>query len=192
MAVYFYQEQGGGPIKIGKGDDPRKRGAALQTGNPRPLVLLHTIPGSHAEEGMLHRRFAHLRIRGEWFRADAELLSYIETLKAGGRPPLPWAWKGAALAGAWAVVCLVSLALGGQPWAGLTFAALGAPTLYAWVAGRPLWPTGVVYVLSGLWAPVAAWLASWGPLWLDGRGPALTAAGAVMASLLYWLWMRRI
>ena len=31
----------------------------------------------------MHKRFAHLRVRDEWFRPDAELLEYIRTEAQG-------------------------------------------------------------------------------------------------------------
>ena len=43
---------------------------AMQTGNSRELVLLHTFPGSMIEERAIHRYFRKLHVRGEWFRLD--------------------------------------------------------------------------------------------------------------------------
>jgi hypothetical protein len=36
------------------------------------------MEGGRESEAAHHQRFAHLRVRGEWFRPDAELLEYIE------------------------------------------------------------------------------------------------------------------
>lgn len=49
----------------------------LQTGSPTTYEVLGTIPGDHADEVALHRRFAHLRARGEWFRMTPELVEYL-------------------------------------------------------------------------------------------------------------------
>jgi hypothetical protein len=73
--VYFIQSGDRGLIKIGSAVNSRRRRGELQTGNPDDLVL-HSV--FHADdcdlmEKRLHRRFRHLHVRGEWFRADAEL-----------------------------------------------------------------------------------------------------------------------
>lgn len=87
--VYFVQERDGaeGPIKIGrvtahptKGKGAlfhvKTRASSMQSCNPRRLVILGwTYAYNEAE---VQRRFAHLRIRGEWFRPAAELLVFIE------------------------------------------------------------------------------------------------------------------
>ena len=51
--------------------------ATLQVGNPRRLRLVGTLEGGAELEGRLHQRFAHLRIAGEWFRAERELRQFI-------------------------------------------------------------------------------------------------------------------
>jgi len=66
--VYFIQAGEGGPIKIGWAVDPRARLNELQVGCPEPLRLLMTLAGDGGLEAQLHRRFARIRPRGEWFR----------------------------------------------------------------------------------------------------------------------------
>ncbi len=80
MSVYFIQEGGPeGHIKIGYTlGSPIERLRSFRTGNPRALALLVTIPGGRTLEVALHARFAELRVSGEWFRADARLLGFIE------------------------------------------------------------------------------------------------------------------
>lgn len=39
--------------------------------------LVGAVPGDRKTERALHESFAHLRERGEWFRAEKELLDYI-------------------------------------------------------------------------------------------------------------------
>ena len=80
MSVYFIQEGGcEGHVKIGYTlGSPLERLRSFRTGNPRPLALLVAIPGARSLEVALHARFADLRIAGEWFRADARLLGFIE------------------------------------------------------------------------------------------------------------------
>jgi hypothetical protein len=75
--VYFFNCQGANAIKIGRSDDPTARLAACQTGCPLPLTLLGSIPGRLSTERELHARFASLRIHGEWFRAETELVEFI-------------------------------------------------------------------------------------------------------------------
>lgn len=77
--VYFVQAGDGGNIKIGVSGNPETRVAGLQTGSDEPLRILATIPGGRAVEKELHRRFAALRVKGEWFRPEQELLDLIRT-----------------------------------------------------------------------------------------------------------------
>lgn len=76
--TYFIREGTDGPIKIGKSNNPEKRMRGFQTHHAKRLQLLATTKAY--EEGELHRRFAHLRLAGEWFRAEPELLDFIATL----------------------------------------------------------------------------------------------------------------
>lgn len=97
--VYFIQEGGDGPVKIGFSKRPERRPQKLQTGNPRELLLRHVLPGDRAIEDQLHRRFAPARIRGEWF--GREYLPVIMAFAGGladrmvqvydgsGSPPRP-------------------------------------------------------------------------------------------------------
>lgn len=74
--VYFAQD--GEFIKIGFSSlGAESRLESLQCGNPRLIVILGTVPGSKALETSLHARFSHLRERGEWFRTDPDLLTFI-------------------------------------------------------------------------------------------------------------------
>lgn len=77
--VYFIQAGERGPIKIGWAEVVSTRMAQLQCGSPMKLTLLVAIPGGAARERDLHRRFADIRVRGEWFDGTNEtLLAYIE------------------------------------------------------------------------------------------------------------------
>lgn len=83
--VYFIQEGGSGPIKIGHAagvDGVWTRFVSLQMGNPRPLRLLHVIEGAEkAHEDELHARFARLHMRGEWFAPAPILVRHIKDLR---------------------------------------------------------------------------------------------------------------
>lgn len=73
--VYFLRCQDF--IKIGTATCARSRHRAVQTVSPFEVELLCAIPGNADLERSLHRRFWHLRERGEWFRPDASLEAYI-------------------------------------------------------------------------------------------------------------------
>ena len=80
MTVYFIRDAGG-DVKIGYSErDPFGRLATMQTGNPRALTLLATIPGDRSVERELHDKFSPLRVRGEWFRGTPELLGFVDGL----------------------------------------------------------------------------------------------------------------
>lgn len=77
--VYFIRDEQF--IKIGfSSNDAEERLEVLQCGNPRQLVLMAVMPGSPKTETELHDRFSSLHVRGEWFKAEAELLQFIAQL----------------------------------------------------------------------------------------------------------------
>lgn len=83
--VYFVFNADSNAIKIGKARDLEKRLRSLQTVSPSKLKLLkatHVTDEKEANllESSLHRQFAYLRITGEWFKAESELLNYLENL----------------------------------------------------------------------------------------------------------------
>lgn len=72
-------------IKIGKAKDLEKRLKSLQTVSPAQLKLLKAIQVTGEKEAgqleaSLHRKFIHLRLSGEWFKAEKELFDYIGDL----------------------------------------------------------------------------------------------------------------
>lgn len=87
--VYFAQALDGGPIKIGYATDPSSRLSRLQTSSPAPLRLIRSLPGERETEAALHRRFAHLRVHREWFRADDELIRFIAEFEPEPSPGVP-------------------------------------------------------------------------------------------------------
>lgn len=78
--VYFIA--GEHAIKIGVARDPWRRLRELQTASPEPLRLVTCWWGSRKLEREIHRRFAHLRAHGEWFRADVALLALVQQIAA--------------------------------------------------------------------------------------------------------------
>jgi hypothetical protein len=77
--VYFLEGVGGHVIKIGFSSSPLERLKQLQPGCPFRLRLLATMSGGQATEILLHRKFDHLRLHGEWFSATEEILSFISS-----------------------------------------------------------------------------------------------------------------
>lgn len=75
--VYFIGM--GDLIKIGTTTNLQRRvmGLSLTMGH-----VLATEPGGYALEEKLHEKFTALREHGEWFRAEPELLAYVEEVKA--------------------------------------------------------------------------------------------------------------
>lgn len=56
--IYFIVTEDYLYLKVGYSIDPPTKLKKLQTGNPVPLKLLHTIPGSRRLEEALHREFS--------------------------------------------------------------------------------------------------------------------------------------
>lgn len=63
-------------IKIGFSSRPLDRLRELQTSHPDELEILGTIKGTRKLEFRLHKRFADLRERGEWFQTSDALWDY--------------------------------------------------------------------------------------------------------------------
>jgi hypothetical protein len=87
--TYFVQR--GDAIKIGQSAIPKSRISSLQTSFPDRLETLAIIPNTIIDEPTTHQRFAHLRMAGEWFRAEPELIEFILAVKvrAGQSRPAP-------------------------------------------------------------------------------------------------------
>lgn len=77
--TYFIRA--GDAIKIGFASNFKRRLGSLQTAQEKPLEVLAVISAGDVGELEAHQRFAHLRLSGEWFRADKELLQFIEYAK---------------------------------------------------------------------------------------------------------------
>lgn len=75
--VYFIQATSGGPVKIGTAANVQHRLDGLQTASAEVLQVLGVMEARARLEGELHRRFDGLRMLGEWFRPEPELLKFI-------------------------------------------------------------------------------------------------------------------
>ncbi|MEP2923813.1 MAG: GIY-YIG nuclease family protein [Bauldia litoralis] len=73
-------------VKIGMTRNVGMRLATLQAASPFELVLLASEPGYVQREAELHAMFADLRVRGEWFRHEGRLASYITSLSSAEPP----------------------------------------------------------------------------------------------------------
>lgn len=85
--VYFILNHDSQAIKIGTAKNVNRRLASLQTSSPSELKLLGTIKAKSVNkarqlERSLHKTFNKKRIRGEWFKADIELLNHINKSSA--------------------------------------------------------------------------------------------------------------
>lgn len=75
-SVYFLRTRD--QIKIGyTAGDVKRRMRTIQSTSGIDIELLGFMPGTRHHEQALHHRFSHLRARGEWFAADAEILAFV-------------------------------------------------------------------------------------------------------------------
>lgn len=72
--VYFVRI--GDLVKIGFSTQPDRRMKAL-----RPSEVMHLEPGTMADERRCHLAFDHLRVEGELFRPEPDLLAFIADLQ---------------------------------------------------------------------------------------------------------------
>lgn len=77
MPTYIIRAGLAGPVKIGKADDVEHRLNALQVSHHETLHVLRVIDTAFDAEPILHEKFKHLRIRGEWFEFDQEMMSFV-------------------------------------------------------------------------------------------------------------------
>ncbi len=78
--VVYYMRIGN-RVKIGTSGNLVGR---LEAINPEQLMAVER--GDYRVEGERHRQFARLRVHGEWFRLEGELVDHIEAVRAQGLP----------------------------------------------------------------------------------------------------------
>jgi|SRR5579872_1280634 len=77
--VYFIRGLAGGPIKIGHTSrNPEYRLRNLHVATIERYQIIGVMFGSRSLESDLHYRFRDLRINGEWFHDEPELLGFIQ------------------------------------------------------------------------------------------------------------------
>ncbi len=92
VAYVYLSSRVNGCYKIGKANDPESRLEKVGTLLPMTLTVRHQIASAYPRwlESHLHRAFAAVRQRGEWFRltkADVRLIRSI--VRADGPADLP-------------------------------------------------------------------------------------------------------
>jgi hypothetical protein len=83
--VYFISD--GESVKIGWSGAPPIRMKRLQSEHQRPLTIIGKVPGTTDDERAAHKKFSHLRLDGEWFKPEPELMAFIERVCRDGRLP---------------------------------------------------------------------------------------------------------
>lgn len=83
--VYFILNSDSNAIKIGMAKSLERRLKSLQTSSPAKLELLKSVSVASREEAQelektLHKQFEDLRLTGEWFKAEASLVQYVDHL----------------------------------------------------------------------------------------------------------------
>jgi hypothetical protein len=83
--VYFILNEDSNAIKIGRAKNLARRMMSLQTSSPAKLRLIKSVQVAAAKEAQeleraLHQQFREIRLAGEWFKAEANLLEYISQL----------------------------------------------------------------------------------------------------------------
>ena len=76
--IYFLGSLEAGYVKIGFTTQPRRRFAELKTGHWDDLDIIDVAPGLARDEATLHRLFAPLRVKREWFRLDDATFKFWE------------------------------------------------------------------------------------------------------------------
>jgi Meiotically Up-regulated Gene 113 (MUG113) protein len=75
--VYAMADLERGLVKIGYTDGPvEKRRRGIESASGAELALLGCISGTRDDERSMHELFADHRVRGEWFRADEDVLDW--------------------------------------------------------------------------------------------------------------------
>lgn len=67
-------------VKIGTTTNIKHRMSGIQNGQSDEVKLLVEIQGSYETEKALHQQFKRYRIRGEWFRYEGKLKTYVGNL----------------------------------------------------------------------------------------------------------------
>lgn len=80
-----YAVRYGQHIKVGRAENIRQRLSGLQCAIPEHLSFVGVLSWDPDDEDKFHRQFAHLRSRGEWFRADEIIYQAVRQASAGAQ-----------------------------------------------------------------------------------------------------------
>lgn len=80
---YIYLVKLQDTYKIGRTKDVQSRLEALKSGSPFKLTLVHSFFSADCKqlERELHKRYAHLCVKGEWFRLTTSEIDEIKAMK---------------------------------------------------------------------------------------------------------------
>lgn len=79
--VYYFGDPVMQQVKIGTSTNLGKRIAVLRKSRPRALILA-TEPGTYSMENHRHQQFGRLRVHGEWFLKDPELMDHVNLMRS--------------------------------------------------------------------------------------------------------------
>jgi hypothetical protein len=82
MIGYVYAVESGDAVKIGWAKDPVRRLSELRVGSPVLLRLVGVMKADRMREKEIHAACDKWRIRGEWFKNEGAVLSFIERLES--------------------------------------------------------------------------------------------------------------
>lgn len=80
MPIYFAQNAATGSVRIGWASSVGKQLLSLQAGCEQELLLLCSVTGTSQDASRMRGRFSHLQIRGDWFRGEPELVSFMRAV----------------------------------------------------------------------------------------------------------------
>lgn len=79
--VYYFGNPLTQQVKIGTSTNLGSRIATLRKSYPRALILA-TEPGTYSMEWHRHQQFGRLRVGGEWFLKDPDLMEHVNLMRA--------------------------------------------------------------------------------------------------------------
>lgn len=82
-SVYILEAECG-RVKIGCSSTPFARFYVMSANSPCEVRMVAVLPGGHAEERALHKRFASHRVYREWFHLRGDLAEFVESVRGRG------------------------------------------------------------------------------------------------------------
>ncbi len=79
--IYFAQAGAGGPVKIGWSRTVEARMNTIQPLQPYKLEIIRLLDGPPWVERWLHQQFSSVRLTGEWFTFQPEMLTIVSPLE---------------------------------------------------------------------------------------------------------------